>query len=69
MRVGLRGLAHRVRPSGFEPETCGLRVRGRGVQGVRIRPLNWESIFGPSIGLSVSRPDIAEIVGRIVGRR
>ena len=26
----------RVRPSGFEPETCGLRVRGRGVRGVRL---------------------------------
>ena len=24
----------RVRPSGFEPETCGLRDRCRGVQGV-----------------------------------
>jgi integrase len=26
--------AVKVRPSGFEPETCGLRVRGRGVRGV-----------------------------------
>ena len=26
----------RVRPSGFEPETCGLRVGGRGVRGVRL---------------------------------
>ena len=58
-----------VRPSGFEPETCGLRVRGRGVQGVRIRLLSWDSIFGLSIELSVSRPYIAEIVGEIVGRR
>jgi hypothetical protein len=34
--LGLRGQAHRVRPSGFEPETCGLRVRGGGVCGVRL---------------------------------
>ena len=31
--------AARVRPSGFEPETCGLRVRGGGVQAVHLSPL------------------------------
>jgi hypothetical protein len=25
-----KGSSHRVRPSGFEPETCGLRVRSCG---------------------------------------
>ena len=31
--------AVRVRPSGFEPETCGLRVRCRGVRGMPVGPL------------------------------
>jgi hypothetical protein len=30
--------AAEVRPSGFEPETCGLRVRGRGVHRVCLGP-------------------------------
>ena len=29
-----------LRPSGFEPETCGLRVRFRGVQVVPFSPLS-----------------------------
>jgi len=57
----------RVRPSGFEPETCGLRDRNRGVQGVTDGPLTWCYVSAPSIELGVSRPSIAEIVGRIVG--
>ena len=54
--------------SEFEPETCGLRVRGRGVRAVRLRPLTCYSVFAWSIELGVSRPNIAEIVGWIVGR-
>ena len=37
----------RVRPSGFEPETCGLRDRSRGVQGVRICPLTCRGTSKP----------------------
>jgi hypothetical protein len=29
---GLRGLGHPVRPLGFEPRTCGLRVRCSAVE-------------------------------------
>jgi hypothetical protein len=33
-----------VRPSGFEPETCGLRVRVRGVQGAVPDAMNWGDV-------------------------
>ena len=56
-----------MRPPGFEPGTCGLRVRGRGVQGVLSSPLTRGSIFGLSIELGASSPNDAEIVGSIVG--
>ena len=57
-----------VRPSGFEPETCGLRVRGRGIHGVRLSPVTCGYVLVPSTELGVSRPSIAEIVGWIMGK-
>ena len=42
-----------VRPSGFEPETCGSRVRGRGVHGVRFCQLSCVYVQTPSIELRV----------------
>jgi len=38
-----------VRPSGFEPETCGLRVRCRGVRAVPTSPLTCDYVHAPSI--------------------
>ena len=45
---------HGVRPSGFEPETCGLRVRYRGVQSVPQRLLSCGYVLPSSMELGVS---------------
>jgi len=55
-------------PLGIRTETCGLRDRSRGVQSVLICPLTCGYVLTPSVELSASRPRIAEIVGRIVGK-
>jgi hypothetical protein len=56
-----------VRPSGFEPETCGLRLRGGGVHGVRLSPLISGYVQTSSMKLGISRPRIVQVVGRIMG--
>ena len=56
-----------MRPSGFEPETCGLRDRYPFVHGVLYSPLTCGYVQTSSIRIAVSRPSIAEIVGRIMG--
>jgi hypothetical protein len=38
--VAPTGVGHEVRPSGFKPETCGLRPMP-GVHGVLYGPLTW----------------------------
>ena len=48
--------AAEVRPSGFEPETCGLGVRRRGVHWVHSRPLSCGYVQSPSIVLGGSTP-------------
>ena len=61
-------LSFLVRPLGFEPRTCGLRVSDSAVRTIRHRPLTCCFVHGDVHRVIPRPPRCGEIVGAILGR-